>query len=104
MDRQISNISSIREDEAEKKNKPDMNLVCSQASAHGVLNFWSFVYNEKDVTGKDLNKLFDKFSSVKQTLYIDGVAYTGFLFRPSIGLGKGEFSKYNFLGTVVKIN
>jgi len=36
MDRQISNISSIREDEAEKKNKPDMNLVCSQASAHGV--------------------------------------------------------------------
>jgi hypothetical protein len=81
-----------------------MNLVCSQASAHGVWNFWSFVYNEKDPSGKDLNKLFDKPSSVRETLYIDGIAYSGFLFRPSIGLGKGEFSQFNFLGTVVKIN
>ena len=105
MDRQIANISSSQSNEVSNRNtKPAMNLVCSEASAHGVWNFWAFVYNQNDPSGKYLNKLFDKSSRVKQTLFIDGVAYTGFLFRPSIGLGKAEFSQFNFLGTVVKIN
>ena len=105
MDRQITNVSSsLSKEERSSETKPDMNIVCSQASAHGVWNFWSFVYNERDTTGKDLNKLFDRLSSVKETLYIDGVGYTGFLFKPSIGLGTGEFSEFNYLGTVVKVN
>jgi hypothetical protein len=62
------------------------------------------VYNHSDPTGKDLNKLFDKPSKVRETRYIDGVAYSGFLFRPSIALGQGEYSQFNFLGTVAKVN
>ena len=105
MDRQITNASSsLSKKERNSQNKPPMNLVCSQASSHGVWNFWGFVYNEKDPRGRDLNKLFDKPSHVRQTLYIDGVAYNGFLFRPSISLGQGEFSQFNFLGTVAKVN
>ena len=105
MDRQITHVSSSLSKEEDSSNtKPPMNLVCSQASAYGVWNFWSFVYNQSDPTGKDLNKLFDKPSIARQTRYIDGVAYSGFLFRPSIALGQGEFSHFNFLGTVVKVN
>ena len=105
MDRQITKVSSSLSKEEDSSNtKPPMNLVCSQASAYGVWNLWSFVYNHSDPTGKDLNKLFDKPSKVRETRYIDGVAYSGFLFRPSIALGQGEFSKFNFLGTVAKVN
>ena len=105
MYRQITHASSSLSKEEDSSNtKPLMNLVCSQASAYGVWNFWSFVYNQSDPTGKDLNKLFDKPSIARQTRYIDGVAYSGFLFRPSIALGQGEFSHFNFSGTVVKVN
>ena len=105
MDRQISNASStISKEKTNSDTKPPMNIVCSKACAHGVWNYWSFVYNEKDTKGEYLNKLFDKSSSVRQTRYIDGVAYSGFLFRPSIGPGQGEFSQFNFSGTMVKVN
>ena len=81
MDRQITNVSSsLSKEERSSKTKPDMNIVCSQASAHGVWNFWFFVYNEKDRSGTDLNKLFYRSSSVKETRYIDGVGYTGFFY------------------------
>jgi hypothetical protein len=37
MDKQITNASSsLSKDESKNENKPQMNLVCSQASAHGV--------------------------------------------------------------------
>ena len=37
MDRQITNVSSsLSKEERSSKTKPDMNIVCSQASAHGV--------------------------------------------------------------------
>ena len=79
MDKQITNVSScLSKEEGSSNTKPPMNLVCSQASAHGVCHFWSFVYNQSDPTGKDLNKLFDKPSKVRETRYIDGVAYSCF--------------------------
>jgi hypothetical protein len=106
IDRQITNASSsLSKEETNSDTKPHMNIVCSQASAHGVWNYWSFVYNEKDPSGQHLNKVFDRSSSVRETRYIDGVGYSGFfLFRPPIGLGQGEFSQFNFLGTVAKVN
>jgi len=105
MDKQLTNISSSLTNRKSNNNtKLPMNIVCSEASAHGVWNYWSFVYNEKDPTGKDLNILFDRFSSTKETRFIDGVAYKGFLFRPSISIGQGSYSHFNFLGTVTRIN
>jgi hypothetical protein len=79
IDRQITNASSsLSKEETNSDTKPHLNLVCSQASAHGVLNYWSFVYNEKDPSGQHLNKLFDRSSSLRETRYIDGVGYSGF--------------------------
>lgn len=83
MDRQITNISgSVTNQKSSNNTKLPMNLVCSEASAYGVWNYWSFVYNVKDPSSKDLNKLFDRFSSIKETRFIDGIAYKGYLFRP----------------------
>ena len=66
MDRQISNASSsISKEKTNNDTKPPMNIVCSQASAHGLWNDWSFVYNEKDTKGEYLNKLLDKTSFVR---------------------------------------
>lgn len=100
MDKQIHDLS--RQVTDRNNRKIPMNLVCSEASAHGVWNFWSFVYNEKDPDGTDLAKLFNR--DKLETRYIDGVKYDGLLFRPSIGLGKGNFSNYKFPGTEAKIN
>jgi len=105
MDKQINDISrQISENKPDNKQKIPMNLVCSEAKAHGVWNFWAFVYNEKDPSGAHLDRLFDRLPRVKQMRYIDGVGYNGFVFRPSIGMGEGNFSHFNFLGTKVKIN
>lgn len=105
MDKQISNISkNITDQKSNGNSKIPMNLVCSEAFTYGVWNYFSFVYNEKDPSGTDLDVLFNRPLGVRETRYIDGVGYKGFLFRPSIGIGQGKHSHFNFVGTVTKVN
>ena len=94
----------IADNKSDSDNKIQMNLCCSEAKAHGVWNFWSFVYDEKDTNGTHLSRLFNKPLYVKQVRYIDGVGYTGFLFRPSVAIGQGPFAHFNFPGTKVDID
>ena len=105
MDKQTDDISrKISYSKSDSSKKIPMNLCCSEDKTYGVWNFFSFVYDERDPSGTHLPRLLNRWHSTQQVRYIDGLAYTGFLYRPSVAIGQGAFAHFNFPGTKVEIN